>query len=158
MQYTGLTDQIWGRCSIWGWRLVVARVYLCCAVGLQPVSDAWLGCTVHCCSTPPLPTHSQSTLRSDQGRSHGGGGGVGLGPPFCFWAHPRKTLEKSLFFSFFFLFYPSNIFNHFYPSILFVGEAFAENSSSTSLQRVAVRRVVSLSSGYFLLKAFSTIT
>ena len=41
-------------------------------------------------------------------------------------------------------------FNHFNPSILFVGKAFAENSSSTSLQRVAMRRVVSLSSGYFL--------
>ena len=31
-----------------------------------------------------------------------------------------------------------------------VGKAFAENSSSTSLQRVALRRVVSLSSCYFL--------
>ena len=40
--------------------------------------------------------------------------------------------------------------NHFNPSFLFVGNAFAENSSSTSLQRVAARRVVSLSSGYFL--------
>ena len=33
-----------------------------------------------------------------------------------------------------------------------VGKAFAENSRSTSLQRVAMRRVVSLSSGYFLQK------
>ena len=39
--------------------------------------------------------------------------------------------------------------------ILFVGKAFAENSSSTSLQCVAV---VSLSSSYFLQKAFPTIT
>ena len=34
-----------------------------------------------------------------------------------------------------------------------MGEAL-ENSSSTSLQRVALRRVVSLSSGYFLQKPF----
>ena len=31
-----------------------------------------------------------------------------------------------------------------------VGKAFAENSRSTSLQRVALGRVVSLSSSYFL--------
>ena len=43
-----------------------------------------------------------------------------------------------------------NVINHSNPSILFMGKAFAENSSSTSLQRVALRRVVSLSSGYFL--------
>ena len=43
-------------------------------------------------------------------------------------------------------------FNHLNPSILFVAKAVAENSSSTSLQRV-----VSLSSGYFLQKAFPTI-
>ena len=44
--------------------------------------------------------------------------------------------------------------NHINPSIIFVGKAFAENSSSTSLQRAALRRVVSLSSGYFLQKPF----
>ena len=43
-------------------------------------------------------------------------------------------------------------FNHMNPSIRFMGKAVAENSSSTSLQRVAMRRVVSLSSGYFLQK------
>ena len=35
-----------------------------------------------------------------------------------------------------------------------VGKAFAENSRSTNLQRVAVQRVVSLSSGYFLQQPF----
>ena len=40
--------------------------------------------------------------------------------------------------------------NHKNPSILFVGKTFAGNSSSTSLQRVTLRRVVRLSSGYFL--------
>ena len=50
----------------------------------------------------------------------------------------------------------ANIKNLINPSILFVGKAFAENSSSTSLQRVAGRRVVSLSSGYFQQKAFPT--
>ena len=37
-------------------------------------------------------------------------------------------------------------------SYVIVGKAIAENSRSTSLQRVAMRRVVSLSSGYFLQK------
>ena len=36
-------------------------------------------------------------------------------------------------------------------------KAFAENSRSTSLQRVAARRVVSLSSSYFLQEDFPTI-
>ena len=40
------------------------------------------------------------------------------------------------------------------PMYPFLEKAFAENSSSTSLQRVAARRVVSLSSGYFLQKPF----
>ena len=59
-----------------------------------------------------------------------------------------------------------HIFNHLTlmveksPSILvyfmffIIGKAFAENSRSTSLQRVAARRVVSLSSCYFLLLRF----
>ena len=46
---------------------------------------------------------------------------------------------------------PSGLYTRVFYVI--VGEAL-ENSSSTSLQRVALRRVVSLSSGYFLQKPF----
>ena len=46
--------------------------------------------------------------------------------------------------------------NHFNPCSLFVGKAFAEISSSAS--STSLQHAVSLSSGYFLQKAFPTMT
>ena len=59
-----------------------------------------------------------------------GGPGQAQAPPFCFWAHPRKTLKKKCcFFSLCFL--SLKYISPLLPQYPFVGEAFAENSSFT---------------------------
>ena len=80
----------------------------------------FISSAARCIISPPWREMHPASLQ--QGRSHGGGLGRPRPPHFVSGPNQEKHWgEKNfLFFVFFFFlfFYPSNIFNHFYPSIL----------------------------------------